>query len=951
MLQWLKELWDEFKKFCRTKSAQWHRKWDLEVWRFKYRLRDKYGWPFTMWWDRRYVIKYESRKKREARRAKEAEVLKAAEEHAQKQLRERLDRKVYDQVSIKDLDLQFVNKLMVTDCPDAASSINIAKAGSTTFAESLQFWLIEMKKWQFWWWFYFIFLTVMYYKFYNKTWGYRLPFAFPKIVTSYRSHGRWGDLAICLIPIFWCANILSHSNYMLRTIEWQEDGSIIYLRVRGKQWYWVYKWDIPNYSRIEDMPVIVGRGTVPTTENHVEISRELRGRIIEKPMFKSERQDEVLTNSDTWQSRNRWINIRKSLSGVIKPLTTYTYTNAQIQRQITGSNIVSEYPYRCITRGVKGLLYAHPFKIKQFLTHVQTPDRELHDTVFENEGLMSRINHRSTIHFLRAIQLDLKMASGWVRSWDSNPLRISFISKFIYPHARRLHPTMLKTLYTPAIFEPYSMHKKLPLNRTSNYYIEGGRQLEGLIFKQLHRDSLDFLLKKSCVYLNQNRYGVRNGGLFCLATMVEWNLYSELRHHWYSPTPESEAPAQWKWAFFDIERVGVTPPMYREMIMKRQKVMYAHIWKKLASDIRNLHKNRYQQTFLYVRYFHVLNKLDELQKRPKHSMANVVIDQSLINPREQLRRYYYIKCWFKYHLVRSMHMVLLQHALEERWYISNINDVWRPGVKYSYQNKVHENFIKNAMQFTNLTDKHLQKPQTFETFVEHFKNKMQKRSEIRWIQDNFLGKNLYKLMKGKQILKLNRFDSNLETIRTAEPNMHLTVIQKRVDITKFTTKLDDRDYTPIRNSKRIQAVYWEGDDLHVEEHPTYHLSAADEFRKPPEFPAPKDSLRPYEDHYESNRRLLWLNRMLLVPSRLAITITTNSYDVVHSWFVPGLGMKLDCVPGRATHHVIRINGEGYYYGQCAEVCGRKHHHMPIKLRAMRFKFFAYWWTQTLYGSW
>lgn len=951
MLQWIKDLWEDFKKWWRTKQAEWHRKMDLEIWRFKYKLRDRYGWPFTMWWDRRYVIKYNSRKKIEAREAEEAAVLRLIEEVAQQELREKLDRRVFNYTTIDTLDMHLYNKFTITDCPDAASSINIAKAGSTTFAESLQFWLTEMKKWQFWWWFYFIFLTVMYYKFYNKTWGYRLPFAFPKIVTSYRSHGRWGDLAICLIPIFWCANILSHSNYMLRTIEWQEEGSIIYLRVRGKQWYWVYKWDIPNYSRIEDMPIVVGRGKEIVMEPHVEESYERRGRIIEKPMFKTQRQDEVLENSDTWQSRNRWINIRKSLSGVIKPLTTYTATTDRIKRLVNTINVVGDNPYKCLIPGVKSRLYEYPFKIKSFLTHVQTDDRELYYTDFANEDLMQRVNHRSTIHLLKAIRKDWEMASVWVRSWNSNPLRMNFLSKFLYPHARRFNPTMLRTLYAPHIFEPYDLEKKLPLNRTSNYYIEGGRQLEGVVFKRLHQDSLDFLLKKSCIYLNKNRYTIKRGERFCLIYLIIRNLDREMHHHYWSPRPEDVAPPQWLWAMFDIERVGKLPPTYREKIIERQLLIYGHIWKQLASEIRNLHKNRYQHTFLYARYFMILNRLDELQKRPKHSMANVAIDQILVKPSEQLRRYYYIKVRFKYCLVRSIHMVLLKRALHERWDISNINDVWRPGVKYSYQNKVHENFFKTTMQSNYSPERHLQKPQTFEMFVEHFRNKMQKRSEIRWIQDNFLSKNLYKIMKGKKILRLERFDSNLETIRTAEPNMHLTVIQKRVDVTKFTTKLDDRDYTPRRNSKRIEAVYKEDHDLLVVEHPTYHLSAADSFRKPPEFPAPKDSLRPYEDEYETNRRLLWLNRMLLVPSRLAITITTNSYDVVHSWFVPGLGMKLDCVPGRATHHVIRINGEGYYYGQCAEVCGRKHHHMPIKLRAMRFKFFAYWWTQTLYGSW
>lgn len=104
----------------------------------------------------------------------------------------------------------------------------------------------------------------------------------------------------------------------------------------------------------------------------------------------------------------------------------------------------------------------------------------------------------------------------------------------------------------------------------------------------------------------------------------------------------------------------------------------------------------------------------------------------------------------------------------------------------------------------------------------------------------------------------------------------------------------------------------------------------------------KDEVDLIDKSYTAHKRLLWVNKVLLVPVRMPITITTNSYDVIHSWFVPAMGMKLDCVPGRATQHTIYIEYTGYYYGQCAEVCGRRHHHMPIKIRAIPFKWFKYW---------
>lgn len=89
-------------------------------------------------------------------------------------------------------------------------------------------------------------------------------------------------------------------------------------------------------------------------------------------------------------------------------------------------------------------------------------------------------------------------------------------------------------------------------------------------------------------------------------------------------------------------------------------------------------------------------------------------------------------------------------------------------------------------------------------------------------------------------------------------------------------------------------------------------------------------------------RLLRTDNVVLVPGYVLVNVVTNSYDVVHSWFVPGLGIKMDCVPGRSTHHTFYFNCYGVYFGQCAEICGRFHHHMPIKVAIVRFNVFKMW---------
>lgn len=92
-----------------------------------------------------------------------------------------------------------------------------------------------------------------------------------------------------------------------------------------------------------------------------------------------------------------------------------------------------------------------------------------------------------------------------------------------------------------------------------------------------------------------------------------------------------------------------------------------------------------------------------------------------------------------------------------------------------------------------------------------------------------------------------------------------------------------------------------------------------------------------------SRRMLRTKRTLVLPAHVNLTAITNSYDVIHSWFIPGLGLKMDCIPGRATHHTFHIDNVGFYYGQCAEVCGRFHHHMPIRICALPFEHFLVWW--------
>jgi cytochrome c oxidase subunit 2 len=69
-----------------------------------------------------------------------------------------------------------------------------------------------------------------------------------------------------------------------------------------------------------------------------------------------------------------------------------------------------------------------------------------------------------------------------------------------------------------------------------------------------------------------------------------------------------------------------------------------------------------------------------------------------------------------------------------------------------------------------------------------------------------------------------------------------------------------------------------------------------------------------------------------VGKKVRFLLTGN--DVIHSWWVPKLGVKKDAIPGFINEAWTRIEEPGVYRGQCAELCGLGHGFMPIVVRAV-----------------
>ena len=99
---------------------------------------------------------------------------------------------------------------------------------------------------------------------------------------------------------------------------------------------------------------------------------------------------------------------------------------------------------------------------------------------------------------------------------------------------------------------------------------------------------------------------------------------------------------------------------------------------------------------------------------------------------------------------------------------------------------------------------------------------------------------------------------------------------------------------------------------------------------------PDDQLKP------GQHRLLDVDNQLVVPVGKKIRILTTSADVIHSFFIPSLGVQRYAIPGRTIETWMEIDKPGTYYGECNQICGENHSRMPISVRAVTPAEFVAW---------
>nr|AGJ84203.1 cytochrome c oxidase subunit II [Eriosoma sp. 23075] len=89
-------------------------------------------------------------------------------------------------------------------------------------------------------------------------------------------------------------------------------------------------------------------------------------------------------------------------------------------------------------------------------------------------------------------------------------------------------------------------------------------------------------------------------------------------------------------------------------------------------------------------------------------------------------------------------------------------------------------------------------------------------------------------------------------------------------------------------------------------------------------------------------RLIEVDNKTILPYKFNIRLLISSDDVIHSWTIPSLAIKMDAIPGRMNQINLFLNRPGLYFGQCSEICGINHSFMPIQIESINLIKFISW---------
>lgn len=99
---------------------------------------------------------------------------------------------------------------------------------------------------------------------------------------------------------------------------------------------------------------------------------------------------------------------------------------------------------------------------------------------------------------------------------------------------------------------------------------------------------------------------------------------------------------------------------------------------------------------------------------------------------------------------------------------------------------------------------------------------------------------------------------------------------------------------------------------------------------------------PISELKKGSLRLLEVDNRLIVPIQTEVRALVTGGDVLHSFAVPALSVKIDAVPGRLNQTSFYLKRPGVFYGQCSEICGANHSFMPIVVEGVTLEKYIRW---------
>ncbi len=177
--------------------------------------------------------------------------------------------------------------------------------------------------------------------------------------------------------------------------------------------------------------------------------------------------------------------------------------------------------------------------------------------------------------------------------------------------------------------------------------------------------------------------------------------------------------------------------------------------------------------------------------------------------------------------------------------------------------------------------------------------------------------------------------TSVEIVWTIVPFIILVVMA--VPATQVLIKMEDTTKSDLTIKITGYQWKWGYDYLGLDQEISFYSTLSTPREQIDQFD--KENAQPLGENY-----LLETDNVLVVPSGRKVRALITANDVIHAWWIPAFGTKKDAIPGYINElwFNVDVGKEGFYRGQCAELCGKDHAFMPIVVQVVTGEEFDAW---------